>query len=79
MLQIDPYVEFRDRTNGLTTPAGSGLIDPLTYSRYCAVITTYSVLIDRIAGVFVLAVIVIACLPVTFNSHSRSDRARSCW
>ena len=27
---------------------------------------TYSVLIDRIAGVFVLAVIVIACLPFTF-------------
>jgi hypothetical protein len=28
---------------------------------------TYSVLIDRIAGVFVLAVIVIACLPFTFS------------
>ena len=28
---------------------------------------TYSVLIDRIAGVFVLALIVIACLPVTFS------------
>src|SRR5205823_1826038 len=28
---------------------------------------TYSVLIDRIAGVFVLALIVIACLPFTFS------------
>jgi glycosyltransferase 2 family protein len=28
---------------------------------------TYSVLIDRIAGVFVLALIVIACLPLTFS------------
>jgi uncharacterized protein (TIRG00374 family) len=28
---------------------------------------TYSVLIDRIAGVFVLALIVIACLPATFS------------
>ena len=28
---------------------------------------TYSVLIDRIAGVFVLALIVIACLPWTFS------------
>jgi uncharacterized membrane protein YbhN (UPF0104 family) len=28
---------------------------------------TYSVLIDRIAGVFVLALIVVACLPVTFS------------
>src|SRR6516164_11108203 len=28
---------------------------------------TYSVLIDRIAGVFALALIVIACLPLTFS------------
>ena len=37
---------------------------------------TYSVLIDRIAGVFVLALIVITCLPWTLLSHSRFDRAR---
>jgi hypothetical protein len=28
---IDLYVEFRNRTNGLTTPAGSGLVGALTY------------------------------------------------
>jgi DNA polymerase family A len=28
---LDLYVEFRDRTNGLETPAGSGLIGALTY------------------------------------------------
>ena len=28
---LDLFVEFRDRTNGLTTPAGAGLIGALTY------------------------------------------------
>ena len=28
---VDLFVEFRDRTNGLTTPAGAGLIGALTY------------------------------------------------
>ena len=28
---LDLFVEFRDRTNGLTTPAGSGLVGALTY------------------------------------------------
>jgi DNA polymerase I len=28
---LDLYTEFRDRTNGLTTPAGSGLVGALTY------------------------------------------------
>jgi DNA polymerase I len=28
---VDLFVEFRDRTNGLTTPAGSGLLGALTY------------------------------------------------
>lgn len=28
---LDLYVEFRDRTNGLSTPAGSGLLGALTY------------------------------------------------
>ena len=28
---LDLYVEFRNRTNGLTTPAGSGLVGALTY------------------------------------------------
>jgi hypothetical protein len=28
---LDLFAEFRDRTNGLTTPAGSGLIGALTY------------------------------------------------
>jgi DNA polymerase-1 len=28
---LDLFVEFRDRTNGLTTPAGSGLMGALTY------------------------------------------------
>jgi DNA polymerase I len=28
---LDPFTEFRDRTNGLTTPAGSGLLGALTY------------------------------------------------
>jgi glycosyltransferase 2 family protein len=44
---------------------------------------TYSVLIDRIAGVFVLALIVIACLPLTFSligdpiaRGSAGDRSR---
>jgi len=37
---------------------------------------TYSVLIDRIAGVFVLALIVIACLPFTFSLiHDPTARA----
>jgi uncharacterized protein (TIRG00374 family) len=37
---------------------------------------TYSVLIDRIAGVFVLALIVIACLPMTFSLiHDSMARA----
>jgi DNA polymerase I len=28
---LDLFVEFRDRTNGLTTPAGAGLVGALTY------------------------------------------------
>ena len=28
---LDLFVEFRNRTNGLTTPAGSGLVGALTY------------------------------------------------
>src|SRR6476620_7996809 len=28
---LDLFSEFRDRTNGLTTPAGSGLLGALTY------------------------------------------------
>jgi DNA polymerase I len=28
---LDLYVEFRDRTNGLRTPAGAGLIGALVY------------------------------------------------
>ena len=28
---LDPFTEFRLRTNGLTTPAGNGLIGALTY------------------------------------------------
>ena len=28
---LDLFIEFRNRTNGLTTPAGSGLIGALTY------------------------------------------------
>ena len=28
---LDLYAEFRDRTNGLTTPAGSGLLGALAY------------------------------------------------
>jgi DNA polymerase I len=28
---LDPFTEFRDRTNGLATPAGSGLLGALTY------------------------------------------------
>jgi DNA polymerase family A len=28
---LDLFIEFRDRTNGLTTPAGSGLVGALTY------------------------------------------------
>jgi DNA polymerase I len=28
---VDPFIEFRDRTNGLPTPAGSGLLGALTY------------------------------------------------
>jgi glycosyltransferase 2 family protein len=37
---------------------------------------TYSVLIDRIAGVFTLALIVIACLPSTFSLiHDSIPRA----
>ena len=28
---LDPFIEFRMRTNGLTTPAGNGLIGALTY------------------------------------------------
>ena len=28
---LDLYIEFRNRTNGLTTPAGSGLVGALTY------------------------------------------------
>jgi DNA polymerase I len=28
---LDLFTEFRDRTNGLTTPAGSGLVGALTY------------------------------------------------
>jgi DNA polymerase-1 len=30
---LDLFVEFRNRTNGLTTPAGSGLVGALTYFR----------------------------------------------
>jgi hypothetical protein len=30
---LDLFVEFRDRTNGLTSPAGAGLIGALTYFR----------------------------------------------
>ena len=28
---LDPFIEFRDRTNGLTTPAGAGLLGALVY------------------------------------------------
>jgi DNA polymerase I len=28
---LDPFTEFRDRTNGLETPAGAGLVGALTY------------------------------------------------
>jgi hypothetical protein len=28
---LDPFIEFRNRTNGLSTPAGSGLLGALTY------------------------------------------------
>jgi DNA polymerase I len=28
---VDPFIEFRDRTNGLPVPAGSGLLGALTY------------------------------------------------
>jgi hypothetical protein len=38
----------------------------------------YSVLIDRIAGVFVLALIVIACLHLHFLSFTIRLRARFC-
>jgi len=36
---LDLYVEFRNRTNGLTTPAGSGLVGALTYFGLDAFIT----------------------------------------
>ena len=36
---LDLFVEFRNRTNGLTTPAGSGLVGALTYFGLDAFIT----------------------------------------
>ena len=37
---LDPFIEFRDRTNGLATPAGSGLLGALVYFGLDATDTT---------------------------------------